>query len=277
VATIAEFWSHLMPFAKSLVLAVFLGSLAPAAFAASCSDTSGKYEAWKPEMAAEAKASGVGAAGIAALMGSSYSKATIAADRNQKSFKYSLEKFMQVRGSDTIVKQGRARKAKNAKLFDAIEARYGVPAGVILAIHGMETGFGGFMGDTNVVSAIATLSYDCRRSPFFTPHLISALKLVDRGTITSESVGAKHGELGHTQFLPGNALTYGVDGNGDGRVDLNNMADALSTTANYLRQKGWQPGAGYQEGQPNFAVIKEWNAATVYQQAIAIMGAKIDR
>ncbi len=245
--------------------------------AAFCSDTGGKYETWKPEMAAEAKAAGVGSKGIAALMASAYSKATISADRNQKSFKFTLDKFLQVRGADTIVKQGRSRKAKSANLFAGLEQKYGVPAGVIIAIHGMETGFGGFMGDTNIVSAIATLSYDCRRSDFFTPHLIAALKLVDRGTISPNSVGAKHGELGHTQFLPGNALTYGVDGNGDGKVDLNNQTDALASTANYLRAKGWKPGAGYQQGEPNFAVIKEWNAASVYQQAIAIMGKRIDQ
>lgn len=258
------------------VLALGAALAGSGAMAAMCSDTGAQYEAWKSVAAQEARAAGVGERGIAALMGSSYSKSTIAADRNQKSFKYTLDKFMQVRGADTIVKQGRARKTKNPQLYAQLEAQYGVPAGVLLAIHGMETAFGGFMGDTNVISAIATLSYDCRRSDFFTPHMIAALKLVDRGTITAQSIGAKHGELGHTQFLPGNALIYGVDGNGDGRIDLNNQIDALATTANYLRQKGWQPGQGYQEGQPNFAAIKEWNAATVYQQAIAIMAKRID-
>jgi lytic murein transglycosylase len=246
------------------------------ASAAPCSDTGANYESWKPQMKAEAEAAGVGERGIAALMGTSYSKATISADRNQKSFKYSFDKFMEVRGASTIVKQGRARKAKNPDYYAGLEAAYGVPAGVIIAIHGMETAFGGFMGDSNVVSAIATLAYDCRRTDFFTPHLIAALMLVDQGTISPKSVGAKHGELGHTQFLPGNALRYGVDGNGDGQVDLNTASDALASTANYLRQKGWKPGKGYQEGEPNFAVIKEWNAAKVYQQAIAVMGARID-
>jgi membrane-bound lytic murein transglycosylase B len=241
-----------------------------------CSDTGGQYEAWKPEMAAVAKAEGVGKRGIEALMATSYSKSTIGADRNQKSFKYSLEKFLQVRGADTIISQGRNRKAKNADFYASLEATYGVPAGVLIAIHGMETGFGGFMGDTNVVSAIATLTYDCRRSDFFRPHLIGALMLVDNGSISAGTVGAKHGELGHTQFLPGNALRYGVDGNGDGAVDFYNQTDALASTANFLRQKGWKPGKGYQEGEPNFAVIKEWNAAKVYQQAIALMGAAID-
>lgn len=254
----------------------FLSSLPLAAQAASCSDTGGQYEGWKAEMAAEAKAEGVGKRGIDALMATGYSKATIGADRNQKSFKYSLEKFLDVRGADTIVSQGRSRKAKNPDFYASLEAAYGVPAGVLIAIHGMETGFGGFMGDTNVVSAIATLTYDCRRSDFFRPHLIGALKMVDAGMISMKTVGAKHGELGHTQFLPGNAFQYGVDGNGDGQIDLYNQADALATTANYLRQKGWKPGKGYQEGEPNFAVIKEWNAAKVYQQAIALMGARID-
>jgi membrane-bound lytic murein transglycosylase B len=259
-----------------LSLAVLILTQTSIAQATSCSDTGGQYEAWKDEMAAEAKAEGVGKRGIAALMATSYSKATIGADRNQKSFKYSLDKFLQVRGADAIISQGRNRKAKNADFYASLEAQYGVPAGVLIAIHGMETGFGGFMGDTNVVSAIATLTYDCRRSDFFRPHLIGALMLVDNGSISPDTRGAKHGELGHTQFLPGNALNYGVDGNGDGVVDFYNLTDAMASTANFLRQKGWTPGAGYQEGEPNFAVIKQWNAAKVYQQAIAIMGAAID-
>jgi lytic murein transglycosylase len=261
---------------KTAVMFGFTCLFAAQGFAAPCSSTGAEYEAWKPKMKAEAAAAGVGERGLAALMGTSYSKATISADRNQKSFKYSFDKFMDVRGASTIVKQGRSRKAKNPDFYQGLEAAYGVPSGVLIAIHGMETAFGGFMGDTNVVSAIATLSYDCRRTEFFTPHLIAALELVDQGTISAKSVGAKHGELGHTQFLPGNALRYGVDGNGDGRIDLNTAADALASTANYLRKKGWKPGKGYQEGEPNFAVIKEWNAAKVYQQAIAVMGARID-
>jgi membrane-bound lytic murein transglycosylase B len=262
-------------FSRSLFLSLF--ALLPGlAAAAPCSDTGGQYEAWKPAMAAEAEAAGVGRKGIQALMATSYSQATIGADRNQKSFRYSLDKFLEVRGANAIVSQGRKRKAQNSDFYAALERQYGVPAGVLIAIHGMETGFGNFMGDTNVVSAIATLAYDCRRSDFFTPHLIGALKLIDAGAISPQTRGAKHGELGHTQFLPGNALTYGVDGNGDGLVDLTDLVDAMASTANFLRQKGWRPGAGYQQGEPNFAVIEEWNAATVYQQAIALMGAQID-
>ena len=262
---------------KTITLSLVLATtLAAPAFAAQCGNDSGGFNAWKSAFSAEAKKAGVKQRGLDALANASYASDTIKADRNQKSFKYTLDKFLQVRGADTIVSQGRKRKAKNAGFYSSLEKQYGVPAGVLLAIHGMETGFGGFMGGSAVVSTITTLAYDCRRSDFFTPHAIGALMLVDQGSITSSTKGAKHGELGHTQFLPGNAMRYGVDGNGDGRVDLYNQTDALASTANFLRKKGWKPGQGYQQGQPNFAVIKQWNAATVYQQAIAYMGAKID-
>ena len=261
---------------RSIFLACALPLAATSATAATCGNTGAGFDAWKAAFASDAKKAGVKGPGLQALANARYATKTIAADRNQKSFKYSLSKFMKVRGADTIVAQGRKRKAKNASLFASLEKRYGVPAGVIIAIHGMETGFGGFMGDSKVVSAITTLTYDCRRSDFFKPHAIGALKLVDQGAITGNTKGAKHGELGHTQFLPGNALKYGVDGNGDGRVDFYNQTDALASTANFLRKKGWKPGKGYQEGQPNFKVIKQWNAAGVYQKAIAIMGARID-
>ncbi|MEM9798051.1 MAG: lytic murein transglycosylase [Pseudomonadota bacterium] len=249
--------------------------LAAPAYSATCGNDAGGFDAWKAQFAREAAAAGVGERGLQALAGTRYAQRTINADRNQKSFRYSLDKFMQVRGADTIVSQGRQRLARDKAFYDSLERAYGVPAGVLIAIHGMETGFGRFMGDANVVSAIATLAYDCRRSDFFSRHALAALTLVDRGAISPNSVGAMHGELGHTQFLPENLLRYGVDANRDGRVDLTNQVDALASTANFLRQKGWRPGQGFQQGQPNFQVIQEWNAATVYQQSIAIMAARI--
>ncbi|KIC17726.1 murein transglycosylase [Leisingera sp. ANG-Vp] len=250
--------------------------LASPALAATCGNTSAGFDAWKQEFTRDAKRAGVRKAGLQALASAQYARRTIAADRNQKSFKYSLEKFMQIRGSATIVAQGRKRKARNPEFYAALERKYGVPAGILIAIHGMETAFGNYMGDSQVVSAIVTLTYDCRRSDFFRPHALGALKLVDQGAITPATLGAKHGELGHTQFLPGNALEFGVDWDGNGRVDFYNMGDALASTAHYLRQKGWKPGRGYQEGEPNYRVLKEWNAATVYQQSLAIMGRQID-
>ncbi|MFV0358468.1 lytic murein transglycosylase [Tropicimonas sp.] len=258
-----------------LAVAAVLAFAGPG-LAAQCGKSAAGFDAWKQDFAQEAARAGVGKRGLSALAGTQYSQATINADRGQKSFKLSYDQFCQKRGCNVIVSQGKKRKAQNPGLYDSLERSYGVPAGVIIAIHGMETGFGKFMGNSNVLNATATLAYDCRRPQMFEPHLIGALKMIDKGMMSPGSVGAKHGELGHTQFLPGNALRYGRDGNGDGRVDLNNMSDALASTANYLRSKGWAPGQSYQPGSRNFNVLKEWNAASVYQKSLAAMGAQID-
>jgi lytic murein transglycosylase len=247
------------------------------AFAASCSSTGAAFEGWKADFAAEAKANGVGAKGLAALAGASYSTKTINADRNQKSFKLSFDQFMAKRGGNSIISKGKGIKKANAALFANIEKRYGVPAGPLIAIWGMETGFGGFLGNQNTVSAVATLAYDCRRTEYFTEQLYSALKLVDRGVISASSIGAMHGEVGQTQFLPKNVFNYGADGDGDGRIDLiRSKADALASTAKFLKGHGWSAGGGYQPGEGNFGAIQGWNAAGVYQKAIAYIGAAID-
>ncbi len=257
-----------------IAFALSLLSAAPLA-AAPCGNDGSGFAAWKSAYAQEASAQGVGAAGLSALANASYAQATINADRNQTGVRYSLDEFMRIRWSDAYTSQARGYLAQYPDFWASLENAYGVPPEVILAIWGMETGFGGNWGNANVVNAILTLAYDCRRPEFFGPHAIAALKLVDRGTISAGSIGAMHGELGHTQFLPGNILAYGVDGDGNGRLDMTNMTDALASTANYLRQKGWQPGQPYQEGTANFRVIEEWNAATVYQRAIALIASRI--
>lgn len=260
--------------AAALAVALSAGS----AQAARCGNDASGFNNWKAEFRNEAAARGIGQRGLAALDGTRYASKTIAADRGQKSFKLSLDQFMQRRGASAIVSKGRQLKKQNAGLLANIEGRYGVPPGVLLAIWGMETGFGGFLGNQNIVSAVATLAYDCRRSDFFTRQLYGALTLVDRGQLSPDAIGAAHGEIGQTQFLPENVVKYGVDGDGDGRIDLiRSRADALASTANFLRAHGWRPGAGYQQGEPNFRAIQGWNAAGVYQQAIALIARDIDK
>ena len=251
-------------------LIVTTAVMAAPAMAAQCSSTGGNYQSWKAQFAVEAKANGASSKAISALMSTNYATATIYADRHQHSFHLSLGAFMAKRGSATIVAQGRRMKAANAALFASIESRYGVPAGPLIAIWGMETAFGRVTGNQNTLSAVATLAYDCRRTEFFTEQLYAALKLVDRGILSASSRGAMHGELGQTQFMPKNVLLYGTGGN------LSGKESALSSTAKFLVGHGWKRGAGYQPGQANFGAIQGWNAASVYQQAIAIMGKQID-
>ncbi|WP_430649905.1 MULTISPECIES: lytic murein transglycosylase [Bradyrhizobium] len=246
-----------------------VATLGTEANAAQCGNGPGGFEAWKEQFAGEARAKGVGATAIDALMQAHYASATIAADRGQRSFGLSLEQFMAKRGSATIVARGRSLKQSQAAMFASIQQRYGVPPGPLIAIWGMESGFGSQRGNQNMLSSIATLAYDCRRPEFFTEQLYAALKLIDRGSLSGSTRGSMHGEIGQTQFMPKNVLAYGV-----GNLDV--AANALASTANFLRANGWRAGAGYQPGEPNFAAIEAWNAAGVYQKAIAIMGRQID-
>ena len=258
-------------------LVAAFAALASPALAAQCGNDSSGFAAWKQAFAQEAAAAGVGQAGLQALANAQYSTSTISADRNQTGVRYELNDFIRIRlGSlDSFASQMRRQRDSNATFFANLENAYGVPAGILLAIHGMETGFGRTLGSTPVIDSITTVAYDCRRSDFFTPHAIAALQLVDQGGLAAGQRGAAHGEMGHTQFLPGNALRYGVDADGNGHVDLYSVADSLASTANFLRQKGWQPGQSFEEGTTNFRVLNEWNAATVYQQAIALSAARL--
>lgn len=245
--------------------------------AAQCGNTGAGFPAWVQGFKQEAAARGIKGNALSALDNVKYATATINADRNQKSFKLSLDDFMKKRGSTTIINRGKTLKKQNAALFAKIEQRYGVPAGPLLAIWGMETGFGNYLGKQHTLSAVATLAYDCRRSEFFTNELYAALQLIQRGDLSPNAVGAMHGEIGQTQFLPSSVIKFGADGDGNGHIDMvGSRADALASTANFLKAHGWRAGAGYQQGQPNYVAIQGWNAATVYQQAIAIMGQAID-
>jgi membrane-bound lytic murein transglycosylase B len=260
--------------ATLVIAAVSFGAMSFAfgarqAVAAQCGSTGARYEAWKQEFAREARASGIGERGISALMGAHYNQPTINADRGMKSFHLSLDAFMAKRGGSIIAARGRRLKQTNAALFAQIEQRYGVPAGPLIAIWGMETAFGAERGNQNMISAVSTLAYDCRRPALFTDQLYAALKLIDNGTFSASTRSSMHGEVGQTQFMPKTVLEYGVG-------NLETSSGALMSTANYLKAHGWRRGAGYQPGEANFAAIEAWNGATVYQQAIAIIGAKID-
>src|SRR3954469_2277550 len=252
-------------FTVAALLAAFCGH----AQAAQCGSSPAGFEAWKREFSEQARAKGVGGNAIAALMQTNYASATIAADRSQHSFGLSLDAFLAKRGAPAIVARGRSLKQSQAALFASIEQRTGVPPGPLIAIWGMETGFGSQRGNQHMLSSIATLAYDCRRSEFFTDQLYAALKLIERGSISPSQRGSMHGEVGQTQFMPKTILNYG-----SGNLDV--AANALNSTANFLRANGWRAGAGYQPGEPNFAAIEAWNAAGVYQKAIALMGRQID-
>jgi membrane-bound lytic murein transglycosylase B len=107
--------------------------------------------------------------------------------------------------------------------------------------------------------------------------LIDALKIVDRGDMQPAAMkGAWAGEIGQTQFMPSSYLKFAVDYDGDGRRDMvASVPDVLASTANYLKGYGWRRGEGWEPGQPNFAIIKQWNKADVYSRTIAYFATRL--
>ena len=142
-----------------------------------------------------------------------------------------------------------------------------MPRQILIAIWGLETDFGkGDMGKLPVIRTLATLAHDCRRTELFQ----TELKIVERGDLTlRDLIGAFAGEIGQTQFLPSSYIKYGVDFDGDGRVDLrHSTADVLASTANLLHSNGFKMGAPYDEGSANFDAMREWNRAVIYRKTI---------
>jgi lytic murein transglycosylase len=261
---------------SATVAAALLLTAKPAP-AAQCNPPGG-FPAYLDAMKKEAAAKGVSARGLAALDGLTVDDKVLAADRRQGVFRQSFGQFSGRMISQDRLSKGARHMQQLAATLSRIEQHYGVPGGVLVAIWGLETDFGVNQGKMSVVRSVATLGYDCRRSAKFQGELIAALQIIDRGMLTSAQMrGDWAGEIGQTQFLPSSYLKYAVGIGGGRHPDLvHSGPDVLASTANYLKGHGWQRGQGWGPGQPNFAVIKEWNKADVYARTIARFADKLD-
>ncbi|MEF3365864.1 lytic murein transglycosylase [Methylocystis sp. 9N] len=249
------------------------------AHAAPCGASVAGFDAWLEDFKQAAAAEGISRRTLdAALAGVSYDQKVIARDRGQRVFRLSVEKFSARLITPSRLGRGRALLHSHADLLRRIEERYGVPGPVLISIWGLETGFGADNGRFRTMQALATLAYDCRRSAQFTDELRDALRMVERGDMSAAQMrGDWAGEIGQTQFMPSSYLKYAVDFDGDGRRDLiRSAADALASTANFLKGKGWRAGAGWEEGAPNFPVFLEWNQARVYAKTLALFATKLN-
>lgn len=261
-------------FAAALASAVVI-TAAPA-MAAQCNHKGG-FAGFIGDFKKEAAAKGVKQTGLAALDGLTVDDKVLAADRNQKVFKQTFEEFSgRMISKDRMVK-GAKMLQQHADTIKKVEAKYGVPGPVVVAIWGLETDYGVNQGKMSVVRSVATLAYDCRRTDKFQGELVDALRIIDRGDMASADLkGDWAGEIGQTQFLPSSYVKYAVTADGRGKADLvRNQADVIASTANYLKSHGWQRGQGWGPGQPNFAVIQEWNKAEVYAKTIALFADKL--
>lgn len=258
------------------VLCLLPLGLSPAA-AATCGNDASGFAAWLPAFKREAQAQGISPQALRALDGVTYDTTVIRLDRNQKHFKMSFEQFAANRISAGRISKGKQKLKQYASTLARIEQRYGVPGEVVVAIWGLETDYGVNQGKMSIMRSLATLSYDCRRSAFFTAQLLDALRIYQHGDLTLDEMrGAWAGEIGQTQFLASSYVKFAVDFDGDGRADLVRSApDVLASTANYLRGYGWRPGAGWGPGEPNYQALLGWNKAEVYARTIGVFASKL--
>jgi len=262
---------------KVLIIAACLG-LVPTIAAAECGRDGSGFASWLQQFKAKAATQGISASTLSsALDGVSYDRKVISLDRGQRSFKLSFDQFYARRVSGGLIARGRSLMKTHGATLQRIESRFGVPAPVIIAIWGLETGYGANSGNMSILRSLATLAYDCRRSEFFQNELIHALKIVERGDMSPGQLrGGWAGEIGQTQFLASSYSKFAVDFDGNGRRDLiRSVPDMLASTANFLKSYGWRAGQGWQPGSANYGVIQEWNKAQVYVKTISIMADKL--
>lgn len=223
---------------------MFLLAAGDPASAASCHKEP-NFDAWLNGVRAEAAKLGLSRGAISAALGSvRFDPAIVKKDRAQGVFTQDFLQFSDRMVSSARIKGGTARIAQLNKTFAAIEKRFGVPAPVLTAYWALETDFGGFLGNGPTLTSLATLAYDCRRPDLFRRQLIAAIQIINRGDLSAgEMRGPWAGELGQLQFIPERYFKYGVDFDGDGRVNMmTSSADALASAANYLQDIGWHRG-----------------------------------
>ena len=200
---------------------------------------------WQAAFRQEALNAGIQAAVFdAAFTGVSPDPAVIKADRSQPEFSRPVWEYLDGAVSAIRVRRGQALLAQHASTLQAIEQRYGVERNALVAIWGMESNFGQYMGDKSVIAALATLAYEGRRPAFAHEQLLAALHILQHGDVQpSHMRGSWAGAMGQTQFIPTTYNQYAVDFDGDGRRDIwDSSADALASAANYLQKSGWQSG-----------------------------------
>ena len=201
-------------------------------------------DAWITDFRPRALAAGVAAATFdAAMRGVVFDAKVVERDRNQNEFSKTIWDYLDTAVSEDRVTLGLKAIERNRALLERIEAEYGVEKEVVAAVWGLESAYGSYRGDLPVLGSLATLAYEGRRGAFFEAELIAALKIVQGGHV-GQLAGSWAGASGHTQFMPSSWERFAVDFDGDGKKNLwgEDPADALASTANYLRFWGWTKG-----------------------------------
>ena len=201
------------------------------------------FEQWLAELRTEASLQGISDVTLDLALANikAPTPRVIELDKSQPEFVQTFTRYMRNRISNKRVNRGRKLLKEHADLFELIQQRYGVQAPYLVSFWALESNFGDMTGGFSVIQALATLAYDPRRSTFFRKELLTALEIIDNGHIQSKQMtGSWAGAMGQCQFMPSTFARYGVDGDGDGRIDIwNSLPDIFASAANFLSESGW--------------------------------------
>mgnify|MGYP001275939524 CR=1 FL=1 len=161
-------------------------------------------------------------------------------DRYQPEFYEDTKTYISKRVSDKKVIKGKNIYTKNKLLINNISNKYSVDKSLLLSLMGIETNFGTYLGKMDIIASLVTLSYDKRRSDFFTSELITLLKLIDNDVVDPDKMyGSWAGAFGNFQFMPSTIKNFAIDHDGNNKVDLKSVEDSFASAANYINSMGW--------------------------------------
>ena len=162
-------------------------------------------------------------------------------DRYQPEFYEDTLTYIDKRVNEKKVKKGLVIYNINSELINEVEKKFSVEKELLLSLMGIETNFGKYLGKMDIISSLATLSYDKRRSEFFSKELLILLSLIDNGIVDSKTLyGSWAGAFGNFQFMPRTIKNYAIDYNSNSIIELKNIEDSFASAANYINQMGWK-------------------------------------
>ena len=227
---------------SAAVISLSLGQGSAWAQQAACG---GDLNAFLAGVKTEAVADGVRPEVVdAALANVQIDQKVLSRDRGQGVFKQTFLEFVGRTVSKARLDIGAKKLNQYADVFARAQNEFGITPAVITAFWAMETDFGAVQGDFNTLNALVTMSHDCRRPELFRPQLIAALQMVDHGDLDpATNTGAWAGEIGQVQMLPADIVKFGVDGDGDGHINVKQSSpDAILTAAKFIQSMGFKAG-----------------------------------
>jgi membrane-bound lytic murein transglycosylase B len=203
------------------------------------------FSEWLAAFRVEARGKGISDATLdAAFAGVEPNPLVITRDRAQPELTRSLDEYITSMMSAKRMTGGAGAIVRAKATLAKVEAAYGIPASMMVAIWGLESNYGELTGSYSEITSLATLAYDSRRPALFRGELIEALRIVDKGLVTPDNFkGSWAGAIGQPQFMPSSFLRHAVDFDGDGKIDIwTSEADVLASMARYLSAAGWVKG-----------------------------------